>query len=287
MNITSVFGAISQDQLLDRIIEPTQKSYVHLFTRHAEELKDSTGQTYAYRWYYSANQDVTNSGFSSYKPIRDITSIRLLTNIMPLTAINEKKRYSILIEEFASQASILSQTRRAHWILRPQYVKQVNEIDDSQIAQYQMAPFNGQVEEENIYYFHTPITVLNTITISLGNPDQLITWSKLKSRVVSWNIPSPAATEITLEEPHGFTVGTSTYIKFVNFTTLDPVTDADFIIAFNQDDTLVSVISTTSFRFSGDLASLSTALDPTLQCDIRFIIREMTFPIEITHKVIN
>lgn len=286
MNITSAFGAISQDQLLDRIIEPTQKSYVHLFTRYAEELKNDDGQTYAYRWYYSANQDVTNSGFSSYKPIRDITSIRLLTNIMPLTALNEKKRYSILIEEFATQASIISQTRRAHWILRPQYIKQISGIDDSQIAQYQIGPFNGQVEEENIYYFHTPITVLNTITISMGNPDQLITWSKLKSNVVSWNIPSPAATEITLDEPHGFTVGTATYIKFVNFTTLDPATDAEYITLLNRDDLLASVISTTSFRLSGDLATLVTP-DPTLQCEIRFITREMTFPLEITHKVFN
>lgn len=117
----------------------------------------------------------------------------------------------------------------------------------------------GNRMNEGYYRFNKPITTLNTITVSIGNPDTLVVIPKyefLSPRLIAVNnvLPTPYL-DIDLQEPHYFTstpnpinpdVNLEWYSVFIDgFSSGDPVVDREVNI---REYTVVEVLSPTTIR---------------------------------------
>ena len=208
ININSIFGFNSIISLFNdysKLVNVSEKkSEVHTYIILDSKYRflDNDGSEY-YKW-GCINNYIRSKGTANHiGDIKDIKSIELSKFTLPdIKNINIFKynRVSILIRELESQSFIGHEGRRFHFIAEPEYKNNKIEIEPHYFH-------NG------VYEFDKPITNLDTITISLGNPLENIKFDKdrLDGKFIINNENDLIL--IKFNESHNINTGDYVYIK--------------------------------------------------------------------------
>jgi hypothetical protein len=217
-------------------------------------------------WEFTNNLNVVNNSTNVVGPVRDITWIRM-HSIVVRKFESIPKRATILIEELAAQAFIMPSGRRFH------FVALLNDLQNpinfgnrnAQVTGYAVPDFTifdkyeliaGYKFNEGYYRFNKPITTLNEITISIGNPDTLVVLPKYEFTNVTIIDVQLTYIDIELNENHYYISPNSSY-SFAHGTWYSV-----FVDGFNSSSnslntfvntiefTTVSILSPTQIRLS-------------------------------------
>jgi hypothetical protein len=209
-------GFVGQPGQLEPPEQPEQpeqsvrQAYLTLdsFNRRTDEVSPTV-----YSWYYT-EQRTTAAGFiTSTLPISNIKSIRLYQPSLPKFAqLNSTNRLSVYFREFSTYAYMPTNSMPYHYMLRYSDSAISSRFVDSNLEEFN----NGE------FVFKTPITKLDTLSVSFGNPDQTIIFKP--DRDTGYVSAYGAVTEITTSQPHNLVNGDVVYLS--KFATMTPSYDA-------------------------------------------------------------
>ncbi len=262
LNMVSFLGLDTFDRFIAELNPQAKRkrAYMCLDSRYARFNQACTRLT----WDFTNNLNVINNSTNVVGPVRDITWIRMHSIVVrKFTSI--PLRATILIEELAAQSFIMPGGRRFH------FVGLLNDLEypinvgnrNAQIAGFSVPDFtiNNKYEllagykfNEGYYRFNKPITTLNEITVSIGNPDTLVVLPKYEFTNVTVVDIQSGWIDLEFNEPHyyanAYDISTVTpgnwYSVFVDgLTTGDSNLDDLFN---NKEHTVIKMLSPTSIR---------------------------------------
>ena len=200
--------------------------------------------------------------------VRNIVSIQFDRFNIPYvpSADNIYKKITLSIEEFSSMSVLLNTGRNYHMIFS----------SDKQDNQIQLTPL---INDEGRYRFHTPIHVLDTITISFNSPFSPVEF--LKDRFnVTIEIFSPTQSNIKFSEPHQVTDGELVYLE--GFKTLNPTVDFNSIETINRENGhIVTFIDDHTLRIEIGLTNITS--DPGNIVDCFIASRRIIIPLRMEY----
>ena len=242
MNIKTIFGydnIASIIKLARRPVNSVNRAFICLDTRYRSLENDGTKY---FSWAYSKTTKRDQGFFNNINKIRDIVSIRIAPFNMPINSsnINEYELITTAIDEFKTNSIISQENRYYHFI---------GEITSNANNKLKITSRNFN---DATYKFNNPITVLNTITLSFGNPMERIVFDKdrLYGKITYGN-----PTIITFDETHN--VPSNTLIYLSNFTTNNNEYYSDIISNMNlENGNLNTFINNNSFSLNIDTSSI-------------------------------
>ena len=183
------------------------------------------------------------------------------------SADNVYQKISLFVEEFSSM-SVLIHSGRYHMIFD-------SEITGNRIR---LTPL---VNDEGRFRFHTPINILDTITLSFRSPFSKITFQPDRYNVIVSSLNTTQSL-LTFDENHGVSDGELVHLE--RFTTGTPVDDAALIALINREEGhIVTFINNTQLRIDVNLSTI--VLLPTLRVDCFIATRRLIIPIRMEYLV--
>lgn len=263
--IDKVFGMVEPRELQLAFNPETlyQKHYIVLDSRY--RLLTTNG-TSVFRWQYIDNVNSRQGTVNTVGTIRNLVGMKLYQPVFPNKSLNSMtQRLSILIEEFAAQSFIASAERRYHFITR------TTPTSNGKYVECQTEDFN-----DGVYKFHTPVTTFDTLTVTFGDPLDIISLSYDRANVTfSYGL----TTTVTCPIAHNLASGDRVFLS--DFTTDAPAVDKIYIDAVNDKFGLaVTVTSPTAFTLPVNTSTITPTAGLTIECyfaAFRFILAfEMT-----------
>ncbi len=225
LNMVSFLGLDTFDRFISELNPQAKRkrAYMCLDSRYARFNQACTKLT----WDFTNNLNVINNSTNVVGPVRDITWIRMHSIVVrKFTSIPQ--RATVLIEELSSQAFIMPNGRRFHFVgllndlsnpiplnMRNAIITDTAVPDPTIYDKYELLA--GFKFNEGYYRFNKPITTLNEITVSIGNPDTLVVLPKYEFTNVT--IADIQATYIDLEfnENHNYTNHFTDFVFLNNY----------------------------------------------------------------------
>lgn len=211
LNIQSIFNPVAT----------YKKNYIEMDTRY--RLADPDGTT-KFAWDVLTNSASSGTGIiNTLGQIKNIISMRIYPFRIPYCQAFDKtgqyRRVTMLIEEFSGMAIIGQEGRKFHFTFDMR-------IDGNMVDLLPLPDSRSCVFE-----FSKPITQLDKLTISFGNPLQQIQFDKDRDTAVIY-YENPA--RFVANSPHNLSTGDLIYIS--GFTTTNTVADAAIILLVNRVD---------------------------------------------------
>ncbi len=230
IEVTSLLGSKSIADL-QRVINPSLvKTTVSIMLDTRYRILDNDGTTY-FKWVFNNNEITSQGTVNAIGNIRDITAIRIFPIKMPYNsnADNDYSRVTILIQEISAQSFISHENRRFHFIFG-------TSVDDRWIN-LEPESFN-----DGYFRFRTPITRLDTVTLSFGSPLESIVFDtdRMLASITSYS----TVTTFTTTSPHNIETGDRVYVT--NFTTANSNTDAVMVTAINKTNGHIATVTGTN-----------------------------------------
>lgn len=226
------------------------------------------GNISVFSWVFVPNLTLASGSLNIYGTIRDIVALRVFPIRIPyvLAADTEQERISLNIVELSPQGFVAHENRRFHFMLRTAVAG--NWID--------CQPFNFN---DGYYRFQKPISTLNTLSLSFGDPIKQIEFDADRS---NYQITYGAlVTTITTDINNNLITGNKVY--FEDFTTIDPTADADLIKIINgSDGFFITFIAPDQFTIPIDTSSLAPT-PPGIRLTVYFGSKRIYVPMEITY----
>lgn len=143
----------------------------HNYTILDSEFRNTSNESNpitSFTWNYTETQNYQNGFCFSIGRLRDVIGMRLFQPRIPyLVAMDTSaKRVSVLIQEFKAQAYILPNGNRFHYILQPLYDSATTTIE-----------LNTNDFNDGIFTFRKPFTTFDTLTVSFGDPIDVLSFS--------------------------------------------------------------------------------------------------------------
>lgn len=178
ISIQSVLGI---ENLFDLQLALNPSSlYEHIYVGLDTDYRDTTGDSGSsinkFTWKYAPTQNLGVGYCNSVGVVKNIVGMRMYQpKIIFLAEMDtDAKRVSILVEELQSQAYIAENGRRFHFLLRPIYS-----------AGQTMIELSTEDYNDGIYNFRKPIKHIDSLTISFGNPLDILNFpTPLASRFI-------------------------------------------------------------------------------------------------------
>lgn len=237
-----------------------KRAYMCLDSRYARFNQECTRLT----WDFTNNLNVINNSTNVVGTVRDITWIRMHSIVVrKFTSIPQ--RATILIEELASQAFVMPSGRRFHFVGRLNDLQNpINYGDRNAIIFGESVPdftifdkyelLAGYKFNEGYYRFNKPITTLNEITVSIGNPDTLVVLPKYEFHNVTILAFNFNFIDIDLNENHNYVNHLATlppYAWYSIFVDGFSSGDATFDTYMNtREHTAIEILTPTSLRIT-------------------------------------
>ena len=190
-----------------------KKAYICLdsFNRRLD-----TNDLSVYSWYYSEYRTTVQGFITSTMPLVNIKSIKLYQPSVPaFSQLNSMNRVSIYFREFGVYAYQPSNGAPYHYLLRY----------SPSLASNRYVDLNLEEANGGIFTFYKPITKLDTLSVSFGNPSDIILFNNDRDdgRVTGYGL----VTTFTMTKAHnlqtddiiyisGFTTGTPGYNAGIN-----------------------------------------------------------------------
>ncbi len=143
--------------------------YLVLDSNYRDTTEELSNQIRKFTWKYTPTQNIVEPGFcNSVGVIRDVVGMRMYQPRVPyLAGMNtSSKRVSVLVEEFAAQAFIGENGRRFHFLLRPNYSTAGTSVE-----------LSTEDYNDGIFNFRKPFTTFDKMTISFGDPLNILTFA--------------------------------------------------------------------------------------------------------------
>lgn len=226
MNISKFLGIDNLEELKLAINPKANKKIAHvcLDSRYARFTPDCKHL----QWdIYNAISEFGNSTNILHN-LRNITRVRC-ASIVTRKFTSVMGRASVLIEELAAQSFVFPNGKRFHFLALLNDLQAPLALPDrnqSYGPMYNVADFTiyekyellmGYKFNEGIYDFNIPVNNLNTITISIGDPVNLLVIPKYEYFNATLTVPDPNFYEyflITLTEPHNLNPNIATGSPF-------------------------------------------------------------------------
>jgi hypothetical protein len=199
--------------------------------------------------------------------IHNITNVQFDRFNLPYvgSADNVYKKVSVFIEEFSSM-SVLTHTGRYHMMF------------DSEIVgnRIQLTPL---VNDEGRFRFHTPINVLDTITLTIRSPFSKVEFLPDRYNVTVTSFNSTQSI-LTFSDNHGVADGELVHLE--RFSTNNPILDSASISLMNRDKGhIVTFINNNQLRIDVDLSTIS--LIPAQLVDCFIATRRLIIPVRMEY----
>ncbi len=227
VEVTSLLGNKTIADL-QRIINPgLVKRTVSIMLDSRYRTLDNDGTTY-FQWVFNNNEITLQGTVNAVGNIKDITAIRIFPIKLPYNSNmdNDYGRASILIQEMSAQSFIAQENRRFHFIFS-------TTVDDRWIN-LEPESFN-----DGYFRFRTPITRLDTFTLTFGSPLERVTFDTDRM-LANITIYSTITTFMTTS-PHNLETGDRIYIS--NFSTANINTDTIIVTAINRTEGHIATIT--------------------------------------------
>ncbi len=264
LDIVSFLGLDSFDKFIAAINPEVvrKRAYMCLDSRYARFNSECTRLT----WDFTNNLNVVNNSTNVTGPVRDITWIRMHSMVVRKFD-SVPQRATILIEELSSQSFIMPSGRRFHFVgLLNDLQNPINLANRNTVVVGQGVPdftifdkyelLAGFKFNDGYFRFNKPITTLNEITVSIGNPDTLVVLPKYEFKEITVIDVQAGFIDLELNEPHYYISPNSFYIYapgtwysvFVDGFNSASTTVNDYINS--KEFTIVSILSSTRIRLS-------------------------------------
>ncbi len=220
VNLTGVLNMDTFDRFIAELNPQAKRktAYMCLDSRYAQFNSECTKLT----WSFTNNLNTVNNSTNVVGPLRDIVSIRMQSMVVRKFS-SVPKRSTILIEELSAQSFIMPSGRRFHFVgllndlQTPISIYDRNTIiapgtivpDFTIFDKYEL--LSGYKFNDGYYRFNKPITTLDTITVSIGNPDTLVVLPKYEFKNITVLDVQPDHIDLELNEPHYYISPNSTY----------------------------------------------------------------------------
>lgn len=279
-DINNLLGMSTADEVV-RILNPKsqyRKNHMLLDSRYRIFLEQSDENISKFRWnYIQKSQSTINGSVNVIGNVRDIIGFRIYPIRIPYvtSADNNYARISVFIEELASQAFIAHEGRKFHFMM--------NSTIDSSFINLEADVYNGY------FWFERPITTLETITLSFGNPLEPIVFERDRD-FCSFNyfIINPF-TQITTEKEHNLQNGDRVYFTNFNVGTVNPVLVDQIIInnkikseINNVGGHLVTVIDPKNFSILVNSSQIQNPI-ADLRVNVFYGAKRLFIPLEIIY----
>lgn len=268
-SIMTSFG-VSDPYMLLRLWAPesiTAYVYMYLDSRYREQSTDGTREIV---WVLHNSGDVRDGTVNYMAPLRDIIEMEVSEFFIPYvaTADTQYRRVSLLINEIQHQSVICHEGRRWHFLFDTTIVG----------SRIRLTPTGRPNRSQFKSAF--PITKLDKITVTFGNPLQPIVFDTDRLMMTPTYGINPIVFTTLNATPHNLVNNDLVY--FQTFTTLTPLVDATLIAQVNNANGWpVTVLGVTSFSIPlnaiGTVAPLGGGV---LQC--YFGSKRIEVPIRFT-----
>jgi hypothetical protein len=253
-DIGKLLGIGTADEAV-RILNPKsqyKRNHILLDSRYRIVDEQAPVNISSFKWnYIQKSQSTAEGSVNVIGNVRDIIGLRIYPFRIPYTdnADNKYSRISLLIQELSAQTFIAHENRKFHFML--------NSAIDSGFINLDADVYNGY------FWFEKPITTLDTLTISFGNPLEQIIFERDRDFCSFDYFAIAPLTQVTTEKNHNLANGDRIY--FDNF-------DVGFVnpILVNQkalNDELKTVIN----RDSGHLVDILTPTTFSIPVDSSLI----------------
>lgn len=249
------------------------KTYVILDTRYRFIDEGDYNSTLDHFTFIYGSGRVNSPGtIMTTTPLSNIIAMKIYKTKIPVPSSKTPLSYKIgvSINEFTAQAYDCS-GNKVHWLLGLSQNSNINNVDIV-VENY----------NDGIFNFSTPINVVNSLSISFSDPiHRTIFYNDRGLCTYTGVFPQT----ITTVYPHNFSnIGNSTYIRFIDFTTADPVKDKDFIEMINTTDRVASISSSNTLTtFTPGFAGITPMPSGTI-FTVFYSERRIFMPLEFTIK---
>jgi len=257
-NINNLLGMTTADEAA-RILNPKsqyKKNHILLDSRYRIFLEQSVENISKFQWNYIQKSQITiNGSVNVIGNVRDIIGLRIYPFRIPYapSADNKYAKISVFIEELSAQSFIAHENRKFHFMM--------NATIDSDFITLDADVYNG------FFWFEKPITSLSTLTVSFGNPLELITFNNDRDWVtIDYFIASPSS-QITTEKNHNLQNGDRVYFTGFDVLPLNPILINQTVINENIKHSINSVnghlitkINSTTFSIPFDSSQIQSPI---------------------------
>lgn len=245
--VTSVLQVTNLNKLL-RSIKPAdyiKKAYVCLDSRYAVFLDRNR----RLQWTCVNFVSEFNNATSVINDIKNVVSVRMLSMCVR-SFTSPAGRSGIAIDELNAQSIVMPNGRRFHFMgllndltnpvaLTVRNSKKGAATPDVNVyRKYELLA--GYKFNEGFYHFNKPITKIDTLTISISDPFELITIPKYEFFRVQLANVTATTFDLIFDEPHYYDTFDIFSLFIDEFTTSDTVTDENFINWVNQQEHLLA-----------------------------------------------
>jgi len=248
-NVQQLFGK-SDPTSLQLLVNPEaayKHNYIMMDSRYR---KTDTFGIQEQSWNFLSNSTINATGavnsLGSVKNIVAMTVPELRLPFKDSIILNGYKRVSLLIKEFSGQSHVAQETRKFHFMFKT--VVDGNNID--------LIPLKYGNQEAGTFNFVKPVTQIDTLTLTWGNPLEPIIFDKDRL-IFTVNYANPAT--FTSTEEHKLFTGDLVYIQ--DFTTNDTATDGPIISTVNSIYGH-NIVKIDDFNFAIDLLDLTAVTAP-------------------------
>lgn len=199
--------------------------------------------------------------------LRNITRIKTMPFRFPSTlrSLNSTSIVSLRIREIANQAYFANNTMSQYLFLM------ALREDSSHLTAQDLGFRPTEV------HFYEPIASLESITLSFGNPLQVLSFDP--DRATATVTASGADTLLTFAMPHKLAIGEVVTIS--HFTTSSPVVDRLLIDEINNEfGHVLTVVTASTATFALDISGLVGTLE---QADVYFESKRFLVPMEFIY----
>lgn len=256
-----------------------RKNYMILDSRYRESTQQSQPSILEFSWnYVQKNQNTIQGSVNVIGNVRDIVGFRIFPFRIPYVAIadNNYSRISMLIKELSTQAFIAHENRKFHFMLRSAV--------DNEFIDLETDKFN-----DGYFWFEKPITTLDTLTITFGNPIEQITFDNDRDVCrIDYFVIAPA-TQITTDNPHNLVNGNLVYFESFDVGVINPILTNQVKINNDIKNLInrssghqVTVINPTTFSIPAVTNSIQNPI-PNIQFNVFYGSKRIFIPMEIIY----
>jgi hypothetical protein len=279
--IQELFGIKSASEIC-KILNPMasyRKNYMVLDSRYRNITEQSPPSVKSFEWnYVQKNQNTIQGSVNVIGNVRDIVGFRVYPFRIPYVANadNSYSRITMLIEELSSQAFIAHENRKFQFMLKSTVDNEFIDLDTDN--------FN-----DGYFWFEKPITTLEKLTISFGNPLEKIIFDRDRDFCGIDYFAIAPATQITTEKPHNLVNGNLVYFEDFDVGVVNPLLTNQVTINNNIKLLInqgsghqITVINPTTFSIAGVTNTIQNPIS-----NIRFRVfygsKRAFIPIEIIY----
>jgi hypothetical protein len=251
-----------------------KKNYFLLDSRY----KSTSSTKNRFIWDYSNDKNQQTGTVNVIGNVRDIVSLRIYPFRLPYvsSADSKHRRISLLIHEFSSQSFFAHEDRRFHFMME-------TSIDNQYID------CNPYKQNDAYYHFEKPFTTFTSITISFGNPLQLIELEKDRDKCSADYFGITPLTQITTLTDHGLKNGDRVYLSNFDVGLVDSLLLEQFQInniiknKMNREEGfLITVFDATNFSINFDSSNIQNPIAGLL-FDVFYDSKRFYIPFEVEY----